>query len=45
MPCKVCGSKTRIVDTRLQGNELRRVRVCDHCNKSFVTYEKYDDTK
>jgi len=43
MKCPYCASlSNRVVDSRLskEGDEIRRRRVCDDCNRRFTTYER-----
>ena len=43
MKCPYCASlSNRVVDSRLskEGDETRRRRVCDDCNRRFTTYER-----
>jgi transcriptional regulator NrdR family protein len=40
MNCPVCQTKTKVIDSRLSGdNSLRRRRECPTCNHRFTTYE------
>jgi transcriptional repressor NrdR len=43
MKCPYCASlSNRVIDSRLskEGDEIRRRRVCDDCNRRFTTYER-----
>ena len=43
MRCPYCSSlSNRVIDSRLskEGDETRRRRVCDDCNRRFTTYER-----
>ncbi len=43
MRCPQCASlSNRVIDSRLskEGNEIRRRRVCDDCQRRFTTYER-----
>jgi transcriptional repressor NrdR len=43
MRCPSCSSlSNRVIDSRLskEGNEIRRRRVCDDCQRRFTTYER-----
>lgn len=43
MRCPYCSSlSNRVIDSRLskEGNEIRRRRVCDDCQRRFTTYER-----
>jgi len=43
MKCPYCASlSNRVVDSRLskEGDETRRRRVCDDCQRRFTTYER-----
>lgn len=45
MHCPFCGAdQTRVVDSRpsVTGNEIRRRRVCDACNRRFTTLERWE---
>lgn len=43
MFCPFCGdSSTRVVDSRLADQAVRRRRECPKCDKRFTTYERYD---
>ena len=42
MQCQFCGSKnTRVADSRVGGQFVRRRRVCESCDARFTTYERY----
>src|SRR4030042_952991 len=43
MRCPSCSSlSNRVIDSRMskEGNEIRRRRVCDDCQRRFTTYER-----
>lgn len=41
MKCPKCGySKTKVTDSRREGDSIRRKRECINCNYKFKTYEK-----
>ena len=45
MKCPFCGHEnTRVIDSRPadDNNSIRRIRVCDECDKRFTTYEKVE---
>jgi len=47
MKCPYCASvNNRVIDSRLskEGDEIRRRRVCDDCNRRFTTYERVAET-
>ncbi len=40
MLCPKCKSKTKVIDSRLQSNQIvRRRRECPECNYRFTTWE------
>lgn len=39
IPCPHCGGKSAVLDTRLNGNDVRRRRRCKDCEKNFSTIE------
>jgi transcriptional repressor NrdR len=46
MNCPFCThADTRVVDSRLgrEGNNIRRRRECEKCNKRFTTYERVEE--
>jgi len=44
MRCPFCeASDTSVVDTRIAGDSIRRRRRCEHCERRFTTYERYDE--
>ncbi|TLM67867.1 MAG: transcriptional repressor NrdR [Deltaproteobacteria bacterium] len=46
MNCPFCSyADTRVVDSRLgrEGNNIRRRRECEKCNKRFTTYERVEE--
>lgn len=44
MKCPNCGStNTTVIDTRNKNGQLRRRRVCNDCNKLFLTLEILND--
>jgi transcriptional repressor NrdR len=46
MNCPFCSHvETRVVDSRLgrEGNNIRRRRECEQCNKRFTTYERVEE--
>ena len=45
MKCPFCGHEnTRVIDSRPaeDNSSIRRLRVCDECDKRFTTYEKVE---
>ncbi len=40
MKCPYCGSKSKVVDTRIAGEGIRRRRECLACGQRFTTYER-----
>ncbi|MDY7041267.1 MAG: transcriptional regulator NrdR [Chloroflexota bacterium] len=41
MKCPHCeGRNSRVIDTRVAGDGIRRRRECQDCNKRFTTYER-----
>lgn len=40
MRCPVCGGRTRVIDKRGKGGDVRRRRECLSCFSRFPTYEK-----
>lgn len=44
VPCPICGSKARkVIESRPQGNEIKRRCVCKNCSNRFTTTEKLTD--
>ncbi len=41
--CIYCGGRTRVVDKRQSGRNVRRRRECMECGKRFTTYERPAD--
>ena len=39
MNCYLCGSKTKVVDSRIRNNRTFRRRKCTSCDERFTTYE------
>jgi len=39
MNCPICGSDTRVINSRLSENIVRRRRQCKSCGYKFWTYE------
>ncbi len=40
MYCPLCSEETRVLESRLIDNSVRRRRECLKCNNRFTTYEK-----
>lgn len=43
MKCNKCNSQTSIVDTRSDGNVIRRRRICVSCLTRMTTVEKIEE--
>lgn len=46
MKCPYCHNPdTKVIDSRLssEGDNIRRRRACEKCEKRFTTYERYED--
>lgn len=39
MTCTVCGGKTKVLDTKVDGVSIHRRRSCEGCNRVFFTVE------
>src|SRR5215212_7495709 len=47
MRCPFCGtSEDKVIETRVSkdGNEIRRRRECEACNRRFTTYERIEES-
>ncbi len=44
MLCPYCGSETKVIDSRLSKDSLRRRRKCSSCTQRFTTYERIEST-
>jgi len=44
MLCPFCSAETKVVDSRLSKDSLRRRRECTKCHKRFTTYERVEST-
>lgn len=44
MLCPFCAAETKVVDSRLSKDSLRRRRKCTKCHKRFTTYERIEST-
>jgi len=42
--CPVCGARTKVIDSRIRTESVKRVRECADCLTRFRTYEKIDKT-
>jgi len=44
MLCPFCNAETKVVDSRLSKDSLRRRRECTKCQRRFTTYERIEST-
>lgn len=42
MNCPICKHKTQVIDSRLNGNRVKRTRECLDCLTRFNTFEGLD---
>ena len=42
MNCPICNSKTKVINSRLIKNRIRRRRECTDCFTRFNTYEELE---
>ena len=42
MQCPVCGTVTKVIDSRSSGLITMRRRRCPQCNMAFTTYETHN---
>lgn len=43
--CPTCKKKTAVIDSRLQGDTVRRDRICKTCSYAVSTIEVQEDNK
>lgn len=45
MTCPICGGETKVIDSKVEPDCIRRKRICLDCKYNFTTTEIEDDLR